>query len=141
MFESIILSVLLVIMTSFIHYWSLIGLSRFARNTKIYASTSVLITILLLFLVHLVEIGLYGFVYHESVEALDIGTLSGLDLHETFSYLYFSLVTYTSLGVSNIYPEGHIRLIAGIETLNGLLLIGWSGSYTFLMMKRYWHWE
>ena len=27
---------------------------------------------------------------------------------------------------------------AGVEALNGLLLIGWSASFTYLAMERYW---
>ena len=29
-------------------------------------------------------------------------------------------------------------MIAGVEALNGLLLIGWSASFTYLAMERYW---
>jgi hypothetical protein len=36
------------------------------------------------------------------------------------------------------YPIGNLRLLASIETINGLLLIGWSTSFTFLGMQRYW---
>jgi hypothetical protein len=33
---------------------------------------------------------------------------------------------------------GDLRLIASLEVLNGLLLIGWSTSFTYLSMLRYW---
>jgi hypothetical protein len=52
--------------------------------------------------------------------------------------LYFSVVTYTSLGFGDHVPVSHARLIAGVEALNGLLLIGWSASFTYLAMERYW---
>jgi hypothetical protein len=29
-------------------------------------------------------------------------------------------------------------LLAGAEALNGLLLIGWSASYTYIAMERFW---
>lgn len=35
-------------------------------------------------------------------------------------------------------PTSHTRMIAGVEALNGLLLIGWSASFTYLAMERYW---
>jgi hypothetical protein len=47
-------------------------------------------------------------------------------------------VTYTSLGFGDHIPISHARLIAGVEALNGLLLIGWSASFTYLVMERYW---
>jgi hypothetical protein len=36
-------------------------------------------------------------------------------------------------------PDGVLRLLAGVEALNGLLLIGWSASYTYLAMERFWN--
>jgi hypothetical protein len=32
-----------------------------------------------------------------------------------------------------------MRLITGIEALNGLLLIGWSASFTYLAMQKFWN--
>lgn len=43
-----------------------------------------------------------------------------------------------SLGLGDMFPSGHLRLISAIEALNGLILIGWSTSFTFLAMRRYW---
>jgi len=48
--------------------------------------------------------------------------------------IYFSLVNYTSLGLGDIYPTGHLRFLAGIASLNGFLLIGCSASFLFLYM-------
>ncbi|MFD2270083.1 hypothetical protein ACFS07_00430 [Undibacterium arcticum] len=31
-----------------------------------------------------------------------------------------------------------MRLLAGMEGLNGLLLIGWSASYIYIAMERFW---
>jgi hypothetical protein len=31
-----------------------------------------------------------------------------------------------------------MRLIASVESLNGLVLIGWSASFTYLSMERFW---
>lgn len=41
--------------------------------------------------------------------------------------LYFSAETFTTLGYGDVVPHGDLRLLAGIEALNGLLLIGWTG--------------
>jgi hypothetical protein len=50
----------------------------------------------------------------------------------------FSAVTYTSLGLGDYYPTRNLWLIAGVEALNGLVLIGWSASFTYLAMETYW---
>ena len=53
-------------------------------------------------------------------------------------HLYFSTACYTSLGLGDLYPLGTLRLIAGVEALNGLILITWSASFAFLVMQRRW---
>jgi len=40
---------------------------------------------------------------------------------------------------TDIVPGGDLRLVAGVEVLNGLLLIGWSASYTYIAMERFWN--
>jgi len=67
-----------------------------------------------------------------------IGGFAGLPVEGFQDCLYFSVVTYTSLGFGDHVPVSHARLIAGVEALNGLLLIGWSASFTYLAMERYW---
>ena len=52
--------------------------------------------------------------------------------------LYFSAEAYTSLGLGDVTPYGSVRLLAGVEALNGLLLIAWSASFLYLEMERYW---
>ena len=56
-----------------------------------------------------------------------------------FDYaLFYSVESFTSLGSSSTYPLGPLRLFAGLEGVIGLLLIGWSTSYTYLVMREYW---
>ncbi|MEO5607197.1 MAG: ion channel, partial [Polaromonas sp.] len=50
----------------------------------------------------------------------------------------FSAETYSSLGFGDLIPTGPIRMLAGIEALNGLLLIGWSASFVYIAMERFW---
>jgi len=43
-----------------------------------------------------------------------------------------------ALGFGDLTPVGPVRLLAGVEALNGLLLIGWSASFTYISMERFW---
>ena len=54
------------------------------------------------------------------------------------TYPYFSFACYTSLGIGDIVPVGGLRLLAGIEALNGLMLIGWSASFLLVEMRERW---
>ena len=42
------------------------------------------------------------------------------------------------MGFGDLTPTGPLRMLAGVEALNGLLLIGCSASYTYLAMERFW---
>ena len=62
--------------------------------------------------------------------------------HEQFdsfeSAVYFSSVTYTSLGFGDIVLSGSTRLICGIQAMNGILLFGWSTALLFFLVQRFW---
>jgi hypothetical protein len=55
---------------------------------------------------------------------------------ESFAdFLYFSATSYSALGFGHVYPIGALRLISGVEGINGLFLIAWS---TYVVMDRLW---
>jgi hypothetical protein len=43
--------------------------------------------------------------------------------------LYFSTVTFSTLGFGDVVPPERWRLFAALEAVNGFLLIGWSTAY------------
>jgi hypothetical protein len=57
---------------------------------------------------------------------------------EWLDYVYFSITTFTTLGIGDVYAHGPLRLVAGVESLNGLVLIGWSASFTYITMEKVW---
>ncbi|MCF3595057.1 potassium channel family protein [Rhodobacteraceae bacterium LMO-12] len=81
---------------------------------------------------HVIESGFYavGLVIGES---MGLGGLVQENVISPMDVFYFSVVNYTSLGLGDIYPTGHLRLLAGVETLNGFLLISCSASTIFLI--------
>ena len=72
------------------------------------------------------------------MSSLGAGNLSDSTAFSLSTCMYFSAATYTSLGFGDLTPTGPVRLLAGVEALNGLLLIGWSASFTYLSMERFW---
>lgn len=66
------------------------------------------------------------------------GDLAGMESLVFLDYVYFSAITYTTLGYGDLVPTGPIRFITGTEALIGLMLITWSASLTFLEMQRHW---
>lgn len=43
--------------------------------------------------------------------------------------LYFSTVTFSTIGYGDIVPANGWRMLAALEGINGFLLIGWSTAY------------
>ncbi len=128
----------LLVLTTVIHYEVLRGLSVMLPGLGIKPRARLIVVILVTFVAHLLEIALYAFAIYALVRfggqgSLDDSTRFSLDVS-----LYFSAETYTSLGYGDVVPGGALRLLAGVEALNGLLLIGWSASYTYIAMERFW---
>lgn len=78
-----------------------------------------------LFLIHAIEMLAYAALYY------------GLGEFLTFEEaLYFSVSTFTTLGMGDIYIESQWRLVAAIEGFNGFLLIGWSTAFLVTVIGR-----
>ena len=52
--------------------------------------------------------------------------------------VYFSLVTFTTLGYGDITLVPKWRVLSSIEAVNGLLLAGWSTALLFTVVQRSW---
>src|SRR5262245_14837743 len=82
-------------------------------------------------LLHVTQVGLWAAVYWETAE---LPTLE--------SAVYFSLVTYTTIGFGDVVLGPGWRVLAGIEGLTGIILIGWSTAFVFAVVNRmYEHWR
>ncbi|MDY7116037.1 potassium channel family protein [Halomonas sp. SSL-5] len=91
-----------------------------------------------LFVTHVAEIWIFGMGMALLGEHPLAGQLVGLETVNLLDYIYFSAITYTTLGYGDLFPSGPIRFITGSEALLGFMLITWSASLTFLEMQRHW---
>lgn len=134
-------SVVLVLITIMIHYEFLRRSQQIAERSPIRPRLRIVLVLVGAFLAHTVEIYVYAVGYllidRLHVEPVFAGVFDG-DFED---YLYFSVVSYTTLGFGDISPVGPTRLLSGTEALNGLVLIAWTASVTYLMMDRYWRKE
>jgi hypothetical protein len=131
--------VLLLVLTTVVHYEVLRLMSTALPRIGIPARAKLIAVILGAFAAHVVEIALYAAAIYGIVEYLGLGTLGNAGSQSFSVFLYFSAETFTSLGYGDVIPVGDVRLLAGAEALNGLLLIGWSASYAYIAMERYWN--
>lgn len=136
MIASVLISFLLFGLTGLIHYSvMMLVLSRVSKSrlrpiarmiTGFYAAGAA----------HLFEAGLYAIGFAIG-RRLGIGNVQSTDGPvEMMQLFYFSLVNYTSLGLGDIHPTDHLRFMAGLESLNGFLLISCSAAFIFMLMTR-----
>lgn len=93
-----------------------------------------------LFGLHLFEVLLFALAISVH-ELAGFGRLAGdvgLSTSWFSDHFYFSIASYTSLGIGDVEPRGSLRLISGVEALTGLILIAWSASFTYLLMEKFW---
>lgn len=124
----------------FLHFAVLKRLARLVHHHERPVRRPLLLVVFSLFGAHLVETMLYALAY-ALIERTGLGYLSGAvgtGPAWLADHLYFSIASYTTLGIGDIAPEGSMRLVAGVESLNGLVLVAWSASFTYLIMERVW---
>jgi hypothetical protein len=138
MFAVALTCILLIALTTLIHYEALSALTTRLPALGIPSRTKLLVVIFVAFVAHALEIALYGLALYLLVNWGGLGGLGGTGSSSLGNCLYFSAETYSSLGFGDLIPIGPVRLLAGVEALNGLLLIGWSASYAYIAMERFW---
>lgn len=131
-------SVVLVVLTVVVFYEALRLTSNHLADLPVPPRARIIVVVLAAFAAHTVAVWIYAGAYWLLAVRLEVGSFAGVPVKGFRDCLYFSVVTYTSLGFGDQVPVSHARLIAGVEALNGLLLIGWSASFTYLAMERYW---
>ena len=137
-----VICLLLLLLSTVIHYEVLRLLSLLLPRLRVDPRSKLIAVLLTTFAAHALEMLLYAVAFYLIVRQLDLGTLitdyPGGGRPSLSQCFYFSAETFTSLGYGDIRPSGPLRLLAGAEALNGLLLIGWSASYAYISMERFW---
>ncbi len=84
-----------------------------------------LAVVLALFALHGVEIWAYALLY------LGLGAIPDFE-----SALYFSTISYSTVGYSDIHIQPAWRLVGAFESILGMVLLGWSTAFFFRMLGR-----
>ena len=78
---------------------------------------------------HAVDIVFWGFA---------IWLCAGEEFTGLSEAIYFSSVTYTTLGYGDIVLSGDWRMLSAFEATNGMLLFGLSTALLFVLVERMW---
>lgn len=128
------LATVMMAITVLVHFWGLVVLVRLMGHTgrRLRAHENTIgQAALLMFVVfgliglHTVEIWLYAIVY------MELGALPTLE-----SALYFSTVTFVTVGYGDIVLGPAWRLLSAIEAANGVILVAWSTAFLIAVTAR-----
>ncbi len=127
MWTQVFVGISVIIATAFIHAYTIsFGLTRFNWLTKWAAASDTLwrstvalaATVVWVMMAHILELLLWGVVF-TLIHAFK-------DMETAF---YFSLVSYTTLGLGDILPGKDWNILTGMTAANGFLVFGWSTAF------------
>ena len=81
--------------------------------------------VLIMFLASIIEVMLWAFTY------LHLGAIEGFE-----TAVYFSMVTFTTLGYGDIVLHEGWRLLASFEAINGIIMGGWTTAIVMWAVTR-----
>jgi len=106
----------------------LLRLQRWMAVEPRYPTLRALLVLVALFaalmLLHLMQVSLWALLYWWQI---------GWDLNTA---LYFSTTTYATIGYGDVVPPAEWRLVAVMEGLTGVLMLGWSSALVFAIVMR-----
>lgn len=125
MLIQLILASVMVVVTVMIHLLGLTVLmrllrshGRFVQKLRIRPLTLLLAASLGIFAIHTIEIWVFAALY------LSLNTFSHFE-----EALYFSTVTYASVGYGDLLMPHRWRILGAIEGATGILMLGWSTAF------------
>ena len=99
-------------------------LSRGATKSLVRSTLKLAVFVLWLFLATIIEVWAWAVLY------LALGAIGSLE-----QAVYFSTVTFTTLGFGDITLDETWRLLSSFDAANGLLMFGWSTALIFAAVQ------
>lgn len=103
------------------------GIIQFCRHRlRRFANTgTIIIAVLYVLLIQTIIVWLWAVVF------IVLGDFNSLE-----PSLYFSLVSFTTVGYGDIVLSDEWRLLSGLTSANGFLSFGWSTAYMVELVRR-----
>jgi hypothetical protein len=134
MIENLAMATVMVGVTVAVHFFGLLALLRALRwrgrrfqahRSVVGQGALVLFVMFGIFAIHTAEIWLYAAAF------VGIGAIQSFE-----TALYFSTVTFASLGYGDVVLGPQWRLFGAIEAANGVVLFAWSTAFLLSVMTR-----
>ena len=136
--EMILLNLLIgsvmVVLTTLVHAAAMIASLKWLGRTRketlksssfLARSFVVAVVVLIMFVATILEAGIWASLYC---------VLGAIEEFE--AALYFSMVTFTTLGFGDVVAGDGWRLLSSLEAANGILMFGWTTAIIILGVRR-----
>jgi len=127
--NNILIGCLMILLTSLVHaLMTAMDLSYMAARTattRMQRIVIIQVIVLMIIVATLLESLMWAGCYRV------IGMFSSLD-----EAMYFSLVTFSTLGYGDIVPGPAHRILAGFEAANGIMIFGWSTALLVATLQK-----
>lgn len=87
-------------------------------------------TIFLMFIVSVLEVLVWALTY------MGLGAIQNIE-----QALYFSMVTFTTLGYGDVLLDERWRLLGSFEAANGIIMFGWTTAIVIAVVQRVYYSE
>jgi len=133
MLSNIAIGAILILLTTAVHAG---GMSLSLRSISSRSTTagsglhqsrvfSVGRVVLIMYLIAIIEVLIWAAAY------------LAFDMIEGFEKaIYFSAVTFTTLGYGDVVLDGSRRLLSSLEAINGIIMFGWSTAIVIAAVQR-----
>lgn len=133
MVSNLLIATVMVCATVLAHYLGIVVIVKLLRErprhrlppVRLRPAAAVIFVILCLIAAHSVEIWIYAALYYL------VGASATFE-----TALYFSTVTFTTLGYGDVILDERWRLIAAIQAANGIILFGWSTAFLAVVIGK-----
>jgi hypothetical protein len=132
-------NMLVIALAVLIHYEFLYRMTLFIPHMHIKHRLRIVFGVFGALVAHSIEVWLFALAYYFVIKDETRGYLDGNFDGSLLDCVYFSYTTFTTLGIGDIEAHGHVRHLAGLESLTGLLLITWTASFLYFEMQRHWN--
>ncbi|MBD66212.1 MAG: hypothetical protein CME62_13460 [Halobacteriovoraceae bacterium] len=133
MIEALLLTFFFIFCAIALHYYCLKIFSRFMpkATTSHHHDLRSLSILLGLFLLHMIEILFFTLLVYVITQIFHLGDFTDKFTPIFRDYFYYTTVSYTTLGLSDFSPLGHLKVVTGLISLAGFMLLTWSASFYF----------
>lgn len=101
---------------------------RWRRKNDLFSSFVMLVFLIMFFtLLHGGQCTLWAAVYYFNPHISSLSSFS--------ESIYFSLITFTTIGYGDVVIDSEWRILAGLEAINGIMLVGWSTAMVFAFLQ------